>query len=148
VIPAVDALKAELAAGEPGLAELEYARGQALLGLGRLDEARGAFQSVIDARRGSELAAQAQLMRGETYFHQDQLHEALREFLQVDILYHAPHWQAAALLEVGKVYERLDQWAEAAETYEGLISRFPKDPGAVTARTRAEAARRHASRGR
>ena len=64
-------------------------------------------------------------MRGETYFHQDQFHEALRDFLKVDILHDAPRWQAAALLEAGKVYERLDQWADAAETYERLLSKFP-----------------------
>jgi len=63
---------------------------------------------VIDARKGGDLAARAQLMRGETYFHQKNYHEAIREFLKVDILYDAPSWQAAALLEAGKVYERLD----------------------------------------
>ena len=70
-------------------------------------------------------------MRGETYFHEDRLREALREFLQVDILYDAPRWQAAALLEAGKVYERLDQWADAAETYSRLVARFPQDPDAA-----------------
>ena len=112
------------------------------MGLGRIDEARAAFQAVIDARPVVELAAQAQLMRGETFFHQDQLHEALREFLRVDILYNAPRWQAAALLEAGKVYERLDQWADAAETYDRLVAKFPKDRDAATARARREAVRR------
>ena len=142
VIPAVESLRSELAADDPAVAELEYARGQTLTGLGRLDEARAAFQTVIDARPVVELAAQAQLMRGETFFHEDRLHEALREFLQVDILYNAPRWQAAALLEAGKVYERLDQWADAAETYDRLIAKFPKDADAATARARREALRR------
>ena len=117
--------KGALAAGDPALAELDYVTGQALLGLGQLEKARAAFQAVIDARKDGELAAQAQLMRGETYFHQDQFHEALRDFLKVDILHDAPRWQAAALLEAGKVYERLDQWADAAETYGRLLSKFP-----------------------
>ena len=112
-------------AGDPALAELDYVIGQALLGLGRLEEARAAFDGVINAPQDGELAAQALLMRGETYFHQDQFHEALRDFLKVDILHEAPRWQAAALLEAGKVYERLDQWADAAETYERLLSKFP-----------------------
>jgi cellulose synthase operon protein C len=115
------------------------------MGLGRLEDARTAFQAVIKARRGGELAAQAQLMRGETYFHEDRLREALREFLQVDILYNAPRWQAAALLEAGKVYERLDQWADAAEMYDRLVARFPEDPDAATARTRGESARKRAA---
>ena len=115
LLAAVQSLRAELAPDDPAVAELDYAKGQALMGMGRLDEARSAFQAVLDARPGGELAAQAQLMRGETFFHEDRLHEALREFLRVDILYQAPRWQAAALLEAGKVYERLDQWADAAE---------------------------------
>jgi cellulose synthase operon protein C len=139
VLPAIQSLRPELPAEDPAIAELDYAKGQALLGLGQLDEARAAFQAVIDARPVVELAAQARLMRGETFFHEDRLHEALREFLQVDILYNAPRWQAAALLEAGKVYERLQQWADAAETYDRLVSKFPKDRDAATARARREA---------
>jgi len=139
------ALKAGLAEGDPAIAELNYATGQALLGLARLQEARAAFQSVVDARGGADLEARAQLMCGETYFHQDQFHEALRIFLKVDILYDAPRWQAASLLEAGKVYERLDQWADAAETYERLLTKFPKEPAATEARLRKAAASRRAA---
>ncbi|AMV37577.1 tetratricopeptide repeat protein [Planctomyces sp. SH-PL62] len=134
-----DALKgtiAEPAAKDP----VEFARGRALLGLGRLDDARAAFQAVIDSRKSGDLAAQAQLMRGEAYFHEEQFLQALREFLQVDILYNnAPRRQAAALLEAGKVYERLARWSEAAETYERLTIRFPEDPCAAEAGKRREA---------
>jgi len=140
---AAQALRNDLSTTDPSIAELDYTRGQALLGLGQLDQARAAFQAVLDVRKEGELAAQAQLMRGETYFHQDRFHEALRDFLKVDILHDSPRWQAAALLEAGKVYERLDQWADAAETYERLLSKFPTEPSAVLARQRrAEASRR------
>jgi TolA-binding protein len=145
VLTAVQALRGELAANDPAVAELEYARGQAWLGQGRLEEARAAFQAAIEAPQAGEVAAQAQLMRGETFYHEDRLREALREFLKVDILYDAPRWQAAALLEAGKVYERLQQWSDAAETYQRLISRFPDDPSAAEARTRRAAASRRAS---
>jgi len=133
-----DALKgaiAEPAAKDP----VEFARGRALLGLGRPDDARAAFQAVIDSRKAGDLAAQAQLMRGETYFHEEQFLQALKEFLKVDLLYDAPRRQAAALLEAGKVYERLARWTEAAETYERLAGRFPDDPCAAEARARREA---------
>ncbi len=132
--------KGTLAAGEPARAELDYIAGQALLGLGQIEDARAAFQAVLDARKDGELAAQAQLMRGETYFHQDQFHEALRDFLKVDILHDAPRWQAAALLEAGKVYERLDQWADAAETYGRLLNKFANEPSAAEARRRLDTA--------
>jgi TolA-binding protein len=140
-----ESLKSELAVGDPSIADLDYARGQALLGLGRLDQALAAFQAVIDVRKEGELAAQAQLMHGETYFHQDRFHEALRDFLKVDILHDSPRWQAASLLEAGKVYERLDQWADAAETYERLLGKFPTEPSAPQARQRLAAASRRAT---
>jgi TolA-binding protein len=79
-------------------------------------------------------------LHGEAYFHQEKLHEALRDFLKVDILYAAPRWQSAALLEAGKVYERLDQWADAAETYGRLLARFPREAPASEAQSRRAAA--------
>ena len=121
------------------LADVDYARGRALQGLARFDDARAAYQAVIEARKGGDLAARAQLMIGETYFHQKNYHEAIREFLKVDYLYDAPSWQAAALLEAGKVHERLDQWADAAETYEKLRDKFPKDPSAAEAKSGSKA---------
>ncbi len=140
-----EALKAELPAQDPTVADLDFARGRALLGLARPADARTAFQAVINARKGGDLAAQAHLLRGETYFHEDRFREALTEFLKVDILYDAPRWQAAALLEAGKVYERLAQWGDAAETYERLRSRFPDDPHIPEANTRLIAVRKHES---
>jgi TolA-binding protein len=138
VLEGAQALKASLPAGDPAEAEADFAIARARLGFGQVEAARSAFQDVIRAHQdaGTSLAARAQLMCGETYFHEDRFHEALREFLKVDVLYQAPRWQAAALLEAGKVYERLDQWPDAAETYHRLLARFPQDPSAVDARNR------------
>jgi TolA-binding protein len=145
-LAAAEALRAD-GPGPAQKAELDYARGRALQGLARFDEARACYQEVIEARKGGELAARAQLMRGETFFHQKDYREALRDFLKVDILYDAPKWQALALLEAGKVYEQLDQWTEAAEIYEKLRSSFPADPTAEEATRRLDAARRRAAGG-
>jgi TolA-binding protein len=143
VLKAADDFKA-FAPEDPLVAEVDYDRGRALQQLKRFDEARAAYQAVIDARKGGDLAARAQLMRGESYFWQKNYKDALREYFRVATLYDVPVWQAAALLEAGKVYERLDQWAVAAETYEELLSDHPREPSAAEARTRLEAARRHA----
>jgi TolA-binding protein len=142
-IAAAEAYRAD-APKDPMLAEVDYARGRALQGLSppRFDEARAAYQAVIDARKGGDLAARAQLMRGETYFHQKNYKQALFEFFRVDILYDAPRWQATALLEAGKVYEQLFQWDDAAETYERLRAKFPDDPNAAEARSRLDAVRK------
>jgi TolA-binding protein len=141
VLKAADEFKASFA-NDPQTPEVVYARARGLQGLARFDEARVAYEEVIKARRGTELAAKAQFMRGECYFHQKIYHEALKEYLRVDYIYDAPTWQALALLEAGKVYEQLTQWAEAAETYERLRSKFPSDPNADKAQTRLDAVRR------
>jgi TolA-binding protein len=138
-----DALEAE-APDLPQKAEIDYARGRALQGLARFDDARAAYQAVIDARKGGELAAKAQLMRGETYFHQKNYPEALREFLKVDLNHNAPKWQALGLLQAGKVYEQLAQWSDAALTYQKLLEKFPKDPNAAEATRRLRLAQQKA----
>ena len=116
--------------------EVLYARGRAYQGLARFDDSRKSFQAVIDAKPPGELAAKAQFMRGETYFHEKNYREALREFLKVDILHDSSVWQAAALLEGGKVYEQLNQPADAADLYNRLVERFPNEPAAIEAKTR------------
>ncbi len=50
-------LESEQKPGDPAIAELDYARGQALLGTGRLADARAVFEKVLDARPGAELGA-------------------------------------------------------------------------------------------
>ncbi|GAC1464825.1 MAG: tetratricopeptide repeat protein [Isosphaeraceae bacterium] len=144
VVAAADSLKAE-APNDPLTADSEYARGRALQQLARFEEARAAYQGVIDARKGGELVARAQLMIGETFYHQKDYHEAIRNFLKVDILYDAPVWQAAALLETGKAYEQLAQWSDAAETYERLRARFPEDRSALDAKARLDEVHQHTS---
>ena len=139
VIDAADALKAD-APNDPLVSEADYAKGRALQQLARWDEARTAYQAVIDSRKGGDLVAKAQLMIGETYFHQKDYHEAIRQFLKVDILYDAPPWQAAALLETGKAYEQLAQWADAAESYKRVQSKdLPNDPSTAEAKSRLDA---------
>lgn len=131
----------DLPKDSPRRAELDYARGRALQGLARYDDARAAYQDVIDRADAGEWAARAQLMRGETFFHQKNYREALREYLMVDVTYDAPPWQAAALLEAGKVHERLDQWTDAAEMYERVLANFAKTPSARDAGRRLQGLR-------
>jgi TolA-binding protein len=137
-----DALKADRPEF-PALHELDFARGRALQGLARFDEARVAYQAVIDARRADDFAARAQLMRGETFFHQKNYHDALKEFLRVVYNYDAPPHQAAALLEAGKVAEQLGKWKDAVDFYERLTSdsEFSEQPSARAAAERLEAVR-------
>jgi TolA-binding protein len=146
-----EALRAELAPDDRLRPELEYQRGRALQSVAppRFDEARAAYDAVLAVKPPDELAARAQFMKGETYFFAQDFANARREFLKAYAQYDAPRWQAAGLLEAGKVYERLDQWPEAVEIYERLRSRFQDVPEAVDSVTegtrRLEAARRKAA---
>jgi TolA-binding protein len=127
------------------MAEVDYATGRALLGKAKFDDARTAYQRVIDTRGGDELAARAQLMRGEAHFLQNNYREALKEYLRVVYQYDQPKQQATALLEAGKVYERLDQWNDAVDIYQKLIDKFPKDASAAEAAKRCDAARQRST---
>ncbi len=125
--------------------ELYYMKGRAFQSTAKFDEARKSFQSVIDSKPTGDLPAKSQFMRGETYFHEKNYREALREFLKVDILHESPTWQANALLEAGKVYEQLNQPTDAADLYERLVERFPKEAAATEARNRLGAVKSTAS---
>lgn len=126
--------------GFPALHELEFARGRALAGLARFDEARGAYQAVIEARRDDDFATRSQLMIGETYFHQEKYHDALKEFLRVVYDDHAAGpFKAAALLEAGKIAEKLERWGDAADFYRQLRANYPDDRLAQPAAERLEA---------
>jgi TolA-binding protein len=116
----------------------DYHAGRALQNLARFDDAREAYRRGI-AGRFDENAAQCQFMIGETLFHQKRFHEALREFLKVEILYAFPQWQAGALLEAGKCHESLEEWTRATETYNRILEKYPKVPHVQEARERRSA---------
>ncbi len=126
VIELAEKLEKELEL-DPLFAEAPYAKGRALQAQALFDKARTAYETAIASRKRGELAAKAQFMIGETYYHEKAYKDALCAFLKVEILYEdCPTWQAAALLEAGKVHEQLAQWNEAAETYERLRRSFPR----------------------
>ncbi len=105
-------------------------------GLARFDEAREAYQAVIDANRADDFAARARFMRGETFFHQQKYSDALKEYLRVAYDYDAPKWEAFALFEAGQVAEKLDRWDDAADFYRKVTTSHPEDPMATRATER------------
>ena len=118
--------------------EAHYLIGRCLHARADLRGARDAFQRVIRSPNGekTETAAMAQWMIGETFFHQKDYESALREYLRVEILYAFPTWQAGALLQAGKCYEKLGQWNKAAELYARLLKTYPSSPFAESASER------------
>ncbi len=118
--------------------EAEFVAGRALMGLARLDDARAAFQRVVDDPNASasETAAMAQYMIGETHRHQKQYMDAIRAYLRLDLLYDHPPSRAAALLEAGGCYESLQQIDEARRLYQQLLAQFPESDQRCVAQQR------------
>jgi cellulose synthase operon protein C len=123
--------------------EVDYVLGRCLAKQAEMQEAREAFSRVInsEAGRGTETAAMAQWMTGETHYHQKDYETALREFLKVEILYDYPVWQSAALLEAGKCHEQLGEWKQAAELYARVVKEFPNSAVSEESEKRLKAAR-------
>jgi TolA-binding protein len=111
----------------PQRAELDYVIGRGLVADARFSDARAAFLRAAprDGTGKTETAAMAQWMIGETYMHQENYQQALREYLRVEALYAYPQWQAAALLQAAKCYEQLNQPQQAAATYQQIVDKYP-----------------------
>ncbi|HEY2760573.1 MAG TPA: tetratricopeptide repeat protein, partial [Pirellulales bacterium] len=110
------------------LFEADYVIGRALAAEEKYDEARTAFTRVVQSASGgkTETAAMAQLKIADAYFQQDDYQAALREYLRVDTLYGFPHWQASALLQAARCYEKLGQQKDAGELYARVLQSYPQ----------------------
>lgn len=108
--------------------EVDYVLGRCLANEADFAGARKAYNRVIASAAGAktETAAMAQWMIGETYFHQKDYRAALKEYERLEILYAYPDWQAAALLEAGKCYQRLGEATPAADLYRQILKKYPK----------------------
>jgi len=121
--------------------EADYLIGRCLSREARFSEARAQFQKAIDSPTGSgtETAAIAQWMIGESYFHQKNYQEALRAYHRVEALFPYPRWQAAALLQAAKCRELLNQPMQAVLLYEQVVNDYADTMFAEDARARLDA---------
>ncbi|MCA8996575.1 MAG: tetratricopeptide repeat protein, partial [Planctomycetaceae bacterium] len=126
--------------GLPVLYRAEALRGRSLESRARFDEAREAYQRVIDspAGKGTETAAEAQFRIAESYLKQNNLPTALKEYIKVFVGYDAPRFQSAALYQAGSVDATLKNWREAATTFRTLIEKFPESDFATQAQSELE----------
>jgi cellulose synthase operon protein C len=107
--------------------EADYLLGRCLANRAEFDAARLMYGRAIRSAVGAktETAARARWMIGETYFHQKNYEAAIREYKAVEILYDYPTWQAGALLQAGKCYERLGDAKEAVKLYQKIVKTYP-----------------------
>ncbi|MDX1945539.1 MAG: tetratricopeptide repeat protein [Pirellulaceae bacterium] len=118
--------------------DAEYLIGRCLGSLGRLDEARLAYQRVLDtpAAAKTETAAMAQWMIGETWFHQRKYAEAIAAYERCAAQHSFERWQAASLLQAGKCHLLLGQNDAASTAFQRVAADFGNSPYAAEAAQR------------
>jgi cellulose synthase operon protein C len=104
--------------------EVEYLRGRALVALGRFNDAREALAKacLAETGAGTETAAMAQWMIGETWFQQQRYEQAIAAYKKT-LSCSFPQWQAAALLQAGKCCEHLSRWTDASDHYRQVLAK-------------------------
>jgi TolA-binding protein len=106
--------------------ECDYLRGRALAGRGEMSSARAAYGQVLENEwaAGTETAAMAQWMIGETHFHQQNYEVAAVEYARVIERHDLPEWQARAALQAGKCAELSGKWEKATGLYSEALERW------------------------
>lgn len=120
------------------LYQFDYLMGRRSMDQGKFERARAYFSQVVEIPdAGSiELAAMAQWMIGETYFHQEDYKQAIEAYFLVERQHAFTQWQSAALFQAAKCYEHLDQIKPASKLYQHVIQIEPESDYAIQARKR------------
>ena len=107
--------------------EIDYLRGRALAGRGKMTAARKYYRRVLDDEKAtaSEAATMAGWMIGETFFHQRDYTRARQAYKQVMESTTFAEWQSRAALQVGKCWDLEQRWNEAAEVYSTALNNWP-----------------------
>lgn len=114
----------------------EEVLGRVLKNQTKFDEARAAFQRVLDDPNGrrTATAARAQYEIAQTFFLQERWDEARTAAFKVYTLYKFPEWQAPALYMAGLCDEALGERNKAVATLTDVTKEFPKTEYAALAR--------------
>jgi TolA-binding protein len=117
--------------------------GWSLQNQAELEQARDFYRKVLcnPAAERTETAAKAQCMIAETFYHQGNWKDALREYMKVEILYDFPYWQSKSLIQAAKCHEKLGERKEAVALYQQVIEKYPKTEQAAEAAKLLDAAR-------
>jgi len=112
--------------------------GQALLRKAKFDEARQAFQRVLDNADAklTETAARAQYGIAQSYFLQEKWQEAWDAAFRAYSIYDLPEVQAPSLLMAARCDEALGNTDAAREFYNSVVKEFPETDFAAEAAKR------------
>jgi TolA-binding protein len=108
--------------------EADYVMGWSLANQAEFEQARDSYHKVLrnPAAERTETAAKAQCMIAETFYHQKNWQEALREYMKVEILYKFPYWQSISLIQAAKCHEALGERKEAIALYQQVVEKYSK----------------------
>jgi TolA-binding protein len=127
--------------------EVDYLLGRCLGALAKFDASRAAYARVVQSPigGGTETAAMAQWMIGETFFQQERYDEAIASYHRVERLFAFERWQAAALLQAGKCHEAKGTYRDAIGLYAQLLKQYPQTTFAQEASQRMRVAQQRAT---
>ena len=121
--------------------EVDYLLARCLVSKADFDSARQVLHSITQRTHSTpdELVARGFWMMGETYLMQRNYFEALRAYREATKIPNQKYWSSAALLQIAKCCEAMQDTQGAKEAYESIINQFSESPLAATAKERLRA---------
>ena len=115
------------APGSPILYRADALIGQSYENQARFEEARAAYQRVVDSDtgRGTETAAECQFRIAESYLKEKNYEAAYTHYYKVSVGYESEMYEPAALIQAARCDAALKRWRGAVATYQKLIDEFP-----------------------
>ncbi len=105
------------------------ARGEALIGLGKFDDAQKNAEEALSLQPEGRLNAEGRLLTGQVALGRGNALEAAKAFQAVSVLYDDPDLTPRALALAAQAYRRANKTADAAKVEDELKTRFPSYAG-------------------
>ena len=117
------------------LYKLNYLLARAAMARADFQQARKQLQLVLTdpIATGTKTAAMSQWLVGESYFHQENLEQALVAYQLVDATYDYPEWRSLALVQMVQCHRGLGQESQAAKLADRIFREFPDSDAAERA---------------
>lgn len=100
---------------------------------GQIDSSLAMLRSIVDRRAGTDIAARAQFLVGETLIGKKMYAEAIVALNRVLTTYFQHSVAASAQYRVARCLDALGRRADATGTYQAVVSGYPLEPEAPAA---------------
>lgn len=119
---------------DPSTIGTRYQNALTLFGKGRINDARGEFEQVLQADSTGELADNALYWIAETYFVTGKYAEAMTYYKQIEADYSDQNKAPDAMLRMGEAQVKLGDLALAQRTLGALMEKYPYSTAAAAAK--------------